>query len=275
MVIEERQGQQQPFARTEKSLTVHDVSIDLFYQQKETSFFCSTQQARSKEVVDLLRQEMPATERMCTANLCATCYRCQGCSAGLKNLPSHKQLCKKKKVLPWILPSDPKNLTGTREAPKKNEPSDTQCFQILPFIILQWISTAQTWLTHRPGTLQLALLQLSTSHFLVLSSLLLIPNTLLSLLSLSWLSSPLLFLLCHYMIFPSMLLHLQFYLHSLWLALHIPFPLSFSFTVYLFQPPCLLPLPFILFLFHLPIPSLSFPLCFSVLFFPDAISIIG
>lgn len=214
--------------------------------------------------------------RECVQQTCV--LRATGARAaaqGWKISPHIKHLCKKEKALPWILPSDPKNLTGTREAPKKKEPSDTQCFQILPFIILQWISTAQTWLTHRPGTLQLALLQLSTSHFLVLSSLLLIPNTLLSLLSLPWLSSLLLFLLCHYMIFPSMLLHLQFYLHSLWLALHIPFPLSFSFTVYLFQPPCLLPLPFILFLFHLPIPSLSFPLCFSVLFFPDAISIIG
>jgi len=38
LVIDGHQGQQQLFALIEKSLTVHDVSIDLLYQQKETPF---------------------------------------------------------------------------------------------------------------------------------------------------------------------------------------------------------------------------------------------
>lgn len=189
---------------------------------------------------------------------------------GQKISPHNKLcLCKKEKVLPWILPSDPKNLTGTGEASEKKEPSDPQCFQILPFIILWWISIAQTW--DSSTSFSSALSVPLSVHFSLPSKPKYRAFSPFSALAQFTSAFPPL----HYVIFPSMLLHLQFCLHSLWLALHILFPLSFSFTVYIFLRPCLLPLPLILFLFHLPIPSLSFPLCFSVLFFPDAISIIG
>lgn len=131
---------------------------------------------------------------------------------------------------------------------------------------------AHTWGSSTCSSLTLYL------HCFVLSSLFLIPNTLFSLLSLHWLSTPLLFLLCQCMgLFPSILPHLPFCIHLLWLAPHIPFPPPSPFTLYIhiFFLPCSLLLSFILFLCHLSVPSLSFPLCFPVLFFPDAISIIG
>lgn len=95
--------------------------------------------------------------------------------------------------------------------------------------------------------------------------------------NLPWFSASLLFFLSQCMglfpLFPSMLPHLLFYAHFLLLGPHShPLHFSVSFPTSTSSFLHVLSLSFILSLCHLPIPSC---LCFPVLFFPNAISIIG
>lgn len=168
-------------------------------------------------------------------------------------------LTQKWNTLPWNLHWDSKQLMGTDEALQNQASSG---FQTLVFVsLVSFIGT------------DLGLFNLlfnSFFHFFLLSSLFLSPNSLFSLLSLPWFGTLLLFFLCQCMglspPFPSMLLHLLFFAYFPLLSpyshpLHSPVSLPTSTSSFLH----VLSLSFILFLCHLPIPSLS---VLSSSFFP-------
>lgn len=160
-------------------------------------------------------------------------------------------LTQKWNTLPWNLHRDFKQLMGTDEELQNQVSSG---FHTLFFMSLVNFIGKDLGLFN--------LLFNSFFHFFLLSSLFLSPNSLFSLLSLPWLGTLLLFFLCQCtglsLPFPSMLPHLLFSAYFPLLSpyshpLHSPVSLPTSTSSFLHA----LSLSFILFLCHLPIPSLS------------------